>query len=252
MPVLPAAAWPDPPPGVAAGELTWAETIGGGGYAAKLLAAGTCLRLRDVDGDACAHVVLFNARERWERLNVADTVKVLWQAYLGAGHLLLSGEGRVLASITADTSGHHDAVCGTSTRRANEARYGDGQAFGPTPAGRELLLLAGSRHGLEARDLPPSISFFRGVRVAADGSLEPGGSAGPGASVTLRAELPVVVLIANVPHPLDARPVYTATTLEVLAWTGAPTGPGDPLWSATPEGERAFLNTTDYARAGGL
>jgi len=38
----------------------------------------------------------------------------------------------------------------------------------------------------------------------------------------------------------------------MLAWRGAPTGPQDPLWSATPESERAFLNTADYARARGL
>jgi hypothetical protein len=61
-----------------------------------------------------------------------------------------------------------------------------------------------------------------------------------------------VVLIANAPHPVDRRPGYTCSTLEVLGWRGAPTGPGDPLWSATPEGERAFLNTADYAGARGI
>jgi urea carboxylase-associated protein 2 len=226
--------------------------VGGGGYASRVLAAGSSVRLRDLHGDACAHVLLYNAAEPWERLNVADTVKVLWQAYLGPGHLLLSDQGRVLASILADGSGRHDALCGTSCAAANTAGYGDGAAWGPTPAGRELFLLAAAKHGLGPRDLPPSCSFFQGVAVAGDGALEFAGSAGPGASVTLRAELPLIVLIANVPHPLDPRAAYTCTTLEVLAWRGAPTGPGDPLWSATPEGERAFLNTGDYARARGL
>jgi uncharacterized protein len=31
-----------------------------------------------------------------------------------------------------------------------------------------------------------------------------------------------------------------------------PTGPGDPLWDATPESHRAYLNTIDYAEARGL
>ncbi|HEU0318420.1 MAG TPA: urea amidolyase associated protein UAAP1, partial [Solirubrobacteraceae bacterium] len=178
--------------------------------------------------------------------------KVLWQAYLGAGHLLLSDQGRVLASITADTSGRHDALCGTSTRAANEARYGDGTAHGPTPAGRELLLLAAAKHGLGPRDLPPSLSFFQGARIGPDGAVAFAGSAGPGAAVTLRVELPAIVIVANVPHPLDPRPRYTCGTLELLAWQGAPAGPDDELWSATPEGERAFANTADYARARGL
>jgi urea carboxylase-associated protein 2 len=251
MPTVPASAWPDPPDGVAAAELTWAETIAGGGYASRVLARGTNIRLRDPDGDACAHVLVYNAHQPWERLNVADTVKVLWQAYLGPGHLLLSDQGRVLATITADSSGRHDALCGTSTAAANAKRYGDGAAFGPTPAGRELLLLAAAKHGLDRRDLGPSISFFQAAKIDPDGTIVFGGSAGPGRAVTLRAELPLIVLIANVPHPLDPRPGYTCGTLEILAWDGAPTGPGDERWSATPEGERAFANTADYARARG-
>jgi urea carboxylase-associated protein 2 len=252
MPTLPAAAWPAPPEGVAATDMTWAEVVAGGNYTNKVLARGTTLRLTDLAGDACAHVLLFNADQPWERLNVADTVKIPWQAYLGAGHPLLSDQGRVLASVLADDSGHHDALCGTSSRAANDARYGDGTAHGPSPAGRELLLLAALKHGLGPRDVPPSVSFFQGARVDDDGAVTFTGSAGPGAAVTLRAELPLVVLIANVPHPLDPRETYTCTPLEVLAWRGAPTGPDEPLWRATPENERAFLNTADYARARGI
>jgi hypothetical protein len=252
MPTLPPTAWPAVPDGVAAQDLTWAEVVGGGNYTNKLVARGTTIRLTDLAGDACAHVLLFNADQPWERLNVADTVKVPWQAYLSAGHPLLSDQGRVLATVVADDSGRHDALCGTSSRARNEERYGDGAPQGPSPAGRELLLLAALKHGLGPRDIPPSISFFQGVRVGDDGRLAFTGSAGAGASVTLRAELPLVVLVANVPHPLDPRGEYTCTSLEVLAWRGAPTGPQDPLWSATPESERAFLNTADYAAARGI
>jgi hypothetical protein len=230
----------------------WAETVAGGGYTSKVLARGTTLRLTDLAGDACAHMLLFNADQPWERLNVADTVKVPWQAYISAGHPLLSDAGRVLATVVEDTSGRHDALCGTTSRTANEARYGDGAAQGPSPAGRELLLLGALKHGLGPRDVPPSLSFFQRVRVGDDGALAFSGSAGAGASVTLRAELPLVVLIANVPHPLDPRDAYTCSALEVLAWRGAPTAPDDPLWTASPEGERAYLNTDDYATARGI
>jgi urea carboxylase-associated protein 2 len=252
MPTLPASAWPAPPAGVDAASLTWAEVVAGGNYTNKVVARGTTIRLTDVAGDACAHILLFNADQPWERLNVADTVKVPWQAYISAGHPLLSDAGRVLATVVADTSGRHDALCGTTSRTANEARYGDGAAQGPSPAGRELLLLGALKHGLGPRDVPPSLSFFQRVRVGDDGALAFSGSAGAGASVTLRAELPLVVLIANVPHPLDPREAYTCSALEVLAWRGAPTAPDDPLWTASPEGERAYLNTDDYATARGI
>ncbi|KAF5998306.1 urea amidolyase associated protein UAAP1 [Streptomyces sp. WAC00263] len=250
MPVVPAGAWPTPP--CEAGHLVWAETVAAGNYTHKVLARGTELRLTDLRGDACAHLLLYAADRPWERLNVADTVKVQWNAYLGEGQLLLSDQGRVLASLVADTSGRHDTLCGTSTLVRNTQRYGDGTPQSASPAGRELFKLAAAKNGLEPRDLPPSLSFFQGVEVRDDGSLDFTGSAGPGGSVTLRAEQDVTVLLANVPHPADPRTEYVSTPLEVLAWRAAATAPGDPLWEATPEGRRAFLNTAEFLAARGI
>lgn len=252
MPVMPSSAWPDPPVGVDPGDLVWAETVPGGGYTHRVLARGAALRLTDTTGDACAHLLLYVADRPWERLNAADTVKVQWHAYLGARDLLLSDQGRVLASITADSSGRHDALCGTSTLARNTARYGDGSPQSSSPAGRELFKLGAAKNGLEPRDLPPSISFFQGVTVGRNGGIEFTGSAGPDRSVTLRAEQPLTVLIANVPHPSDPRTAYTCGPLQVLAWRGTPTAPGDPLWDATPEGRRALLNTAEFCAARGI
>lgn len=70
--------------------------------------------------------------------------------------------------------------------------------------------------------------------------------------MTLRAEQDLTVLIANVPHPADPRAEYVSTPLEVLAWRAAATGPDDPLWDATPEGRRAFLNTAEFLAARGI
>ncbi|MBV9446466.1 MAG: urea carboxylase-associated family protein [Streptosporangiaceae bacterium] len=252
MPYLPANSTPFPPPGVAASTLTWAETVADGNYTHKVIARGTRVRLEDVTGEACAHIVIYNAVAPWERLNVADTVKIPWQAYLGTGHPLLSGDGRVLATIVADDSRSHDALCGTSTAKANQARYGDAAPEGPSPSGRELFILAAAKHGLTPRDLPPSISFFKGVRVEPDGGLTFTGSAGPGKSVELLAELPLIMLIANVPHPADPRPRYTCGPLRVHAWKSRPTTEGDKRWDATPEALRCYLNTAGYAAARGI
>jgi urea carboxylase-associated protein 2 len=252
MPYLPASRTPYPPDGVDPASLTWAETVAPGGYTSKVLARGSRLRLEDVTGQACAHLLVFNALAPWDRLNVADTQKIPWQAYLGAGHPLLSGDGRVLATVLAHTGGRSDAFCGTSTDAWNTAKYGAAAPQGPAPSGRALFTLAAAKHGLAPRDLPPSVSFFQGVHVEEDGSLRWRGSAGAGHHVDLVAELPLVVLLANVPHPLDPRPDYVVGPLRVHAWRGSPTGPGDERSEASPELRRAYLNTWDYAEARGL
>jgi uncharacterized protein YcgI (DUF1989 family) len=76
--------------------LIWEETVAAGGYTSRRIARGTRITLNDLHGDACVSLLLFNAECPVERLNVADTVKVQWNAYLGTGKLLLSDMGRVM------------------------------------------------------------------------------------------------------------------------------------------------------------
>ncbi|EYT64732.1 urea carboxylase [Dietzia sp. UCD-THP] len=254
MPVVPATDWPHPPADIPTDRLTWAESIPGGRYTALTLARGTRIRLTDRDGTACASLMMWRADAPWERLNTADTVKVPWQAYLGTGHPLLSDQGRVLATIVADTSGHHDALCGASTLAGNVARYGAGAPESESPAGRELLLLAALKHGLTERDLPHTVSFFHGVRVADDGALVSTGGAGAGATVDLILHLPVVVAVAVADHPLDPSTRYHAGSVELLAWSasqdldallaGSFPGVGDDL-----EYRRAVANSEAAHRA---
>ncbi|AMK17051.1 MULTISPECIES: urea amidolyase associated protein UAAP1 [Sphingobium] len=248
MPVLPPVA-DDLPPGVGASDLLWEETVAAGGYSTRRLPRGARLRLIDLAGDACASILLFNADIPTERLNVADTVKVQWNAYLGEGKLLLSDMGRVLMTISEDGAGTHDTFCGTSNAVTNAAKYGSGANSGPYPNGRDRFLLGAAKHGLQRRDVHPCITLFKGAKIEAGGTITP--LVGPfpaGRSVLLRAEMEVIMVIANCPHVLDPRDAYTVTPLRATAWRGPVTPEDDPIRNATPEGLRAFLNVEDYYR----
>lgn len=248
MPVLPPVA-DDLPADVAAEDLLWEETIAAGGYATRKLARGSRLRLIDLEGDACASVLIFNAEMPTERLNIADTVKVQWNAYLGAGKLLLSDMGRVMMSILQDEAATHDAFCGTSNAATNSAKYGEGNNSSAFPNGRDRLLLGAAKYGLQRRDVHPCVNFFKGTKIEADGTITP--MVGPfdaGRELVLRAEMDVIVVIANCPHILDPRDEWTATPLRVSAWRGAVTPDDDHIRNATPEGLRAFQNVEDYFR----
>jgi urea carboxylase-associated protein 2 len=248
MPMLPPVA-EDLPADVPATDLLWEETIAAGGYASRALARGAHLRLIDLRGDACASLLIFNADMPSERLNVADTVKVQWNAYLGAGKLLLSDMGRVLMSIVHDDAGTHDAFCGPSTAATNQAKYGEGSNSSAFPNGRDRLVLGAAKHGLQKRDVHPCINLFKGTRIEANGQINP--LVGPyeaGRSVVVRAEMNVIVVIANCPHVLDPRDQWNVSPLRATAWRGQVTPADDPVRVATPEGLRAFQNVDDYFR----
>ncbi|OXE37618.1 MAG: urea carboxylase [Phenylobacterium zucineum] len=249
MPVLPASA-ADLPPNVSQADLVWEETLAAGGYAAKQIARGTRLRLVDLQGDACASMLVFNAERPVERLNVADTVKVQWNAYLGAGKLVLSDMGKVMLSMLEDGAGTHDAFCGASNQASNARRYGTGDNWGPHPNARDRFSLAVAKFGLGRRDIHPCLNWFKGVRVEADGTLTPQiGPFVPGRTIILRAEMDLIVVLANCPHLLDDRPDYTVGLLRVSGWRGPITPPDDPIRNASPEGLRAFLNVeADFSR----
>jgi urea carboxylase-associated protein 2 len=233
---VPAASAPDIAPDVEGDRVVWDETLAPGRYTSKVLARGTIVRFVDVEGLACLQLLAFNALLPSERLNVADTVKVQWQAYLGEGTLLLTDLGRVLATIVKDTSGHHDALCGVRS---------GGSVADATPSARQLLTLGAARHGLERRDVHPALNLFKGVRVAGDGGLMFEGGSGARATVELRLELPAILVLSNTPHVLDD--AGTATPVRITAWSAAAATAADDPWRDTsPEASRAFDNTDEF------
>jgi urea carboxylase-associated protein 2 len=199
-------------------NLSWAESLAFGRYTTMTLGRGTRIRLTDTQGDACVHALLYRAGALHERLNIADTVKVPWQAYPGAGHPLLSDAGRLMATIVADSSTRHDALTGATTLEGNTARYGAGTAHSASPAARELLTLGALKSGLGPRDVAPSLSLFKGVSVDPSGSITFTGSAGPGAAVELLLQMDAVLVLANTAHPLDPRAGFNGTAVDIVAW----------------------------------
>jgi urea carboxylase-associated protein 2 len=241
---VPASQARDLPDGVEASRVVWDEVLPAGGYAARRLPRGAVLRVTDLEGLASVALVVHRAEHPAERLNVADTVKVQWQAYLQEHTVLLSGMGRVLMTIIADTAAGHDALCGCTTAATSGGVWSD------RPNGRDLLCLGLAKWGLGRRDLPPNLTLFTPVRVGADGSLHLERQVRPGAFVELRAELDVLVTLANTVHPLDDRDPPMLTPARLTAWRAEPPGPDDPVRTSSPERERAFLNN-DELLAGG-
>ena len=115
--------------------------------------------------------------------------------------------GRVLMTIVDDTSARHDCLCGSTTRATATARYGDVRRQ-RRPA--ERARPAGAR-GRQARPRRAATSgrastcSSRRRRRRPTARCTSTARCGPGTYVELRAELDVLVTLANTPHPLDER-----------------------------------------------
>ncbi|NNM66670.1 MAG: DUF1989 domain-containing protein, partial [Spirochaetales bacterium] len=56
-------------------NVLYEEILPGGWNWSHVLKRGTCLRLVDPEGGACASVLLYNPKETSERFNMPDTLK---------------------------------------------------------------------------------------------------------------------------------------------------------------------------------
>lgn len=223
---------PEPDPAC----VIWREAIAADWYWTTRLTAGEVLRIAPETATSPVTLACWSARDPAERLNLPDTVKVQWTTALGRGRVLFSDMGRVMLSITEDSSGAHDALTGGSTPATN-ARLGQPQRRNT----RDNMVLAAAKLGLGRRDIPALLTLFAPVRVGAEGRFawQPGLLSGQD-WVELRAEMDLLVALSTCPHPLA--PDQTTGVMVATRLAARPAAPDDICRTATPEAARGFDN----------
>jgi urea carboxylase-associated protein 2 len=234
-------------------RVLWTERFPGGAHWSYRVRRGTTLRFIDVDGRANVSVLLYRADERMERLNVPDTLKAQHTAHLTAGHVLYSDMGRVLASISRDTVGWHDPLCGVSDAESVRRKYGVQRYQEHRNAmhrnGKDSLLVEMGKWGLGLRDWVPGVNLFSKVAVDTEGRFRfAEGHSHAGALVELRFEMDTLVLLSTAPHPLDPAATYSPGKLAIVAWDSGAAGPDDACRLSCPENGRGFINTETLYR----
>lgn len=233
---------------IPADRFLWEERLPGGCHWSGRLRRGTALRLTDLGGRANVSALFYNADEKLERYNMPDTLKIQHTAYLTRGHVCYSDMGHVLVSIIRDDVGWHDTVCGVTDAAMIESRYGRTTYQTHRNAmyrnGRDGLLIELGKWGLGKRDLVPNVNFFSKVTADEAGRLSyVENHSFPGASVDLRFEMNVLVVLSASPHPLDPRPDYAPSDVMLTAYRCDPPGVDDPCRTRCPENERGFYLT---------
>ncbi|TVP78374.1 MAG: urea carboxylase-associated family protein [Puniceicoccaceae bacterium] len=227
------------------------ETLHGSGMWSKVIGRGKTLRLTDLEGKANVGMLLYNALEKGERYNMPDTLKGQHIFFLTAPFCLHSDMGRLIGSITEDSMGWHDTVCGCSDAALVETKYGcKNYQEAHNDCYRDAqrcFLIELAKWGLGKRDLVPNINWFSKVVSDDAGQLTyVSGASRRGDHVDLRLEMDTLVVLNTCQHPLDPNPQYEPGPVQLDVFpTEAPTSE-DPCFLSRPENLRAFQNNEIY------
>jgi uncharacterized protein len=184
-------------------------------------------------------MLLYNALERTERYNMPDTLKGQHIFHLRAPYCLHSDMGRLLASITADTVGWHDTVCGHSDAARVAAKYGAEQLSGIAQR------MAPQRPRLfphRTREMGPR---QKGPRAEPQPLQQGRARRRRPAFLRLRKlktrrfhrtplRMDTLVVLNTCQHPLDPDPVYRHRHVQLEVFAGEPIAPEDPNSGSAP------------------
>ncbi len=180
-----------------------------------LVRKGQTIRIEDSHGQQAIDTIFYNAADPGERYSAQDTLRAQGAAYITAGTRLISSEGRVMLTVTADTSGRHDTSAGCCSCESNSVRFG--HATRHQHACRENFILELSRHGMTKRDIVPNINFFMNVPISPNGAMTvDDGVSAPGDHVELLAEMDVLCVISNCPQINNPCNGFDPTPIRVL------------------------------------
>lgn len=226
----------------------YSETLPGGRAWSMVIRRHHAVRLTALEAGANLSALLFNAEHPLERYNMPDTLKAQYTFFLTAGHVLYSDMGRILMSITEDSCGWHDTVCGVSHRALLAEKCGEGHYQqlhnGFHRSGRELFLVELGKWGLGKRDLVANVNFFSKAAVDAAGNLAllPD-HCQAGDSVLLRAEMDTLLVLNTAPHPLAPAGPYAPAPVKIEIFPCEPASEFDICRLSRPENARGFANT---------
>jgi urea carboxylase-associated protein 2 len=229
-------------------KILFEELLPGGGLWSWRLRRHTTLRLTDVAGGANVGFMAYHAGQPLDRLNLPDTLKAQYTAKLTRGHILMSDMGHALLSITADTCGWHDPLGGHGNAASTAQKYGiatyQEKRNDWYRNAHDNFLVELGKHGLGKRDLVGNVNFFSRLDVDDEGKMHfHSGNSRAGATVDLRAEMDVLVVLNTCQHPLDPNPQYAPRQVRLTLLQTPPPAADDFCRNFRGENQRCLTLT---------
>lgn len=183
------------------------------------IAQGQTVRIVDLDGNQAVDTIFYNALDYSDRYSAQDTIREQGSIYLTAGTKLISTNGNILLTITADTCGRHDTLGGACATESNMVRYSLDKGYMHACRNSFMKGLQAWNHGMDKRDITSNINFFMNVPVTAEGKLTfEDGVSDAGKYVEVQAKMDVLMVISNCPQLNNPCNGYNPTPIQILVW----------------------------------
>jgi len=234
-------------------ELLHSKIFKAGEKWSAAVSKGKILRFRALDAGANIAFMAYNLRDLTERYNMPDTLKAQHTAFLTKGNILMSDNGRAMASVVWDSTGWIDAISGLTDKKTTDEKYGatnyqkDGNAYFKN--GYDNFVVELVRNGLSRRDIMPNANLFSKVFCDDDGNMIfKDGHCKKDDVIMIRTEMDSLIILSNTPNPLDPRTKYPSVEIELEIYKAAPVEITDECVNSCAENKRAFDNTWRYYR----
>ena len=232
-------------------QVEYTTTLNGACHWSFRIRRGMQLRLTDIDGGANVGMLLYNPENLLERYNAPDTLKAQHTFKLTAGNCLYSDMGRIFCSITEDSLGWHETVCGNSMADSIEKRFGRASYQDAhndwNQNGYDAFLVELAKYGLGRKDMAANLNLFSKAVVDGDGNIGyTSGHSKAGDHVVLRFEMDTLVLMHTCPHPLHPAGDYPRKPVRIDFEQAAPVADDDACLNHCAENRRGFDNNRLY------
>ncbi|MYD43718.1 MAG: urea carboxylase-associated family protein [Gammaproteobacteria bacterium] len=233
-------------------EVLYEDILPGGSHWSFVANQNVQLQLVDMAGGGNVAMLAYNPANPLERLNLPDSLKCQHTFRLTQGHCLYSDMGRIFCSIVADDVGWHDASCGTCNAGIVRSKWGSRTYQDARNDyfrnGRDSFLVELGKYGLGKRDFAANVNWFSRVNVGGDGGMHyVVNHTSAGQSVTLRFEMPTLVVLHTCPHPLNPASEYPRRPIVYRLSVGEPAAEDDACKLSREENARGFMNNYLYS-----
>ncbi len=189
------------------------ETVPAKGRWSARLEQRQAVTFIDLEGQQAVDFLCYSARLPLDRINLPNTVKLNKSLYITKGSKIYSDHARVMMSVVEDTCGFHDTLAGCCSCEIDKVRYG----VDKTESCRTNFIAELGKWALAPSEIVSNINFFMRVPFDGDGNVAiADGISKPGDYVTLRAEMPVIVVISNCPQQHNPAAGFSPTPIEVI------------------------------------